>query len=102
MAKFENHIKGNVGQQVTGENVTVNTGDIHASGDVPVSAENARTLEAIVANQTPEKPGFSDGLKQEVMDALKAIVREQARILPKRAYQLLKEFFPAYVKPFLP
>lgn len=102
MAKFETHVTGNVGQQVTGENVIVHTGDIHASGDVPLKPEDARTLEAIVANQPPEKPGFSDELKAEVMDALKAIVRDQAKALPKRAYQLLKEFFPKYVKLFLP
>lgn len=102
MAKFETHISGNVGQQVTGENINLQTGDVHVTGDVPLSADNARTLEAIVANQTPEKPGFSEVLKQEVMDALKAIIRDQAKTLPKRAYQLLKEFFPGYVKPFLP
>jgi len=102
MAKFETHISGNVGQQISGENINLHTGDVHVSGELPLSTENARTLEAIIANQTPEKPGFSDALKQEVTDALKAIVRDQARTLPKRAYQLLKEFFPGYVKPILP
>ena len=102
MAKFENNIQGNVGQQITGEHINLKTGDVHVSGDVPLSADDARTLEAIIANQTAEKPGFTDELKAEVMDALKAIARDQARALPKRAYELLKAYFPAYVKPFLP
>lgn len=102
MAKFETHIAGNVGQQITGETVNVTMRDAKVTEEVPVDAKTARTLEAIVENQDAEKAGFTEELKGEVLGALKEIAREQARALPGRVYAALKEFFPSYVKPFLP
>jgi molybdopterin converting factor small subunit len=91
MAKFVNKIGGDVGNLIQGDTVNVH-----------IEPQTAKALEDIVAKTPAEKPGFTEELKSEVIGALKSIALEQARALPKNVYSLLKEFFPSYVRPFLP
>jgi hypothetical protein len=91
MAKFVNKIGGDVGNLIQGDTVNVH-----------IEPQTAKALEDIVAKTPAEKPGFTEELKSEVIGALKSIALEQAKALPKNVYSLLKEFFPSYVRPFLP
>ena len=76
--------------------------NLYQADQITINHESATKLGDIVANKQPEKPGFTDQMKDEVVTALKSIALDQAKALPKNIYMLLKEFFPSYIKPFLP
>jgi hypothetical protein len=100
MANFDNKFNGPIGQVYQGETLSVTNENI--TGQSSITPATAATLQDIVTNKPAEKSGFTDEMKKEVLSALKSVALDEAKALPKQIYTLLKEFFPGYVRPFLP
>jgi uncharacterized protein YjbI with pentapeptide repeats len=102
MVNITNENIGSIGVQNQGDTINSTTGDISMATNITIGPPAAKALEDIVATKPAEKEGFTEELKGEVTAALRSIALEQAKALPGRVYGLLKEFFPSYVRLFLP
>lgn len=98
---YNNTFNAPVGPVSQGDGQTVHIGSV-VVGDIQIDPNTAKTLLEIVGGKQPEKPGFTEELKKEALEALKSVAMEQVKALPRKIYETVKEFFPSYVRPFLP
>ncbi len=70
--------------------------------EFPLTQSEAQGLMSVLESKTPEKNGFTEEMKQEVKSALMAVLKQEVKALTGKAYGLLKEFFPSYIKAILP
>lgn len=98
MAKFNNTIENStIGQLNQADQI-----NSPVYQEIHITQSDAQELLDVLESQTPEKKGFTEEMKQEVKSALLAVMKQEVKALAVKAYGLLKEFFPSYIKAILP
>ena len=98
MANFSNNITNN-GQMTVNQADTINNTSYQ---DISINKAHAQDFMDVLETKAPEKAGFTADIKQEIKSALTALIKEETRVLTGKAYKMIKEFFPSYIKVLLP